>query len=723
MADDNYESKLILSGDSKGAEKALDRVHKGLKQTEDANRRVAREAQKASLLYADSMVEAARRVESEHRRTIESLKRITDGYRQARAEAGKVGGSGGGAGGALKSGALDIAREIGGGSPFAPLLEGAAEFTRGAIIAGGAAAAAGLAWQKLQEAIEASRQAAQERAKVVLDNAAIETEATRLLRDNQYAAAKALADSQLAEQTRLQGDIQRLEGLRDAAQAEHDATADLARKLLARTDIDEYTRQIEEKRQEFNATSEKVVSAYTVLNSELGTAAQQTEKFKSAMADFVEVDQERQRVADQTAAAIAALTKQEQALNQAYTQSAVARSAARGLADSREKQDRDIAAARAQEDLDAELARQEAAHQANLLAITQRGQDAIAAAYADINSAITRAAESAAAAQAQYDQAAIEAQREFDKERLRAQREFRQALERLEDEYNKRRFGAILDNDVLAFLEAQSGFKSDRRNLRSDRRDERADARQDFDDERAKEKAAHEARLTEIETELAEYIKAQAVKIADIQAKTEQELALAKAAYDEQLRLDQQRRDLIESREAADLKLKLDRRAEDRRIEDGQARAALQAALDRISEQKDAQNAALDEITLKARQLQQIAASIQFPTPTGSAGVSVPVPSSGSTYTPTPGSEKFYEDPRQGRAGGGNFGAGLNSVSSAGAARGGAPNVQFNITSAGAIGGREVAFIEDVQREVVKALTQYHAMLVNELGTEEGRRG
>lgn len=697
MADDSYESELILTGDSRGAEKALDSVIKKQRDAEKQTRALSAAGKKASADYAGAVTDASRQIETANKRAEDSLKRLIATQKQAKPARGGI------STGDLKSGAGEIAREVAQGSPLAPVLEGVASFTPVGIAAGIAAAGAAAALGQLQASLEKSREAAKQATERILENARTQDEINKLLTTGQYDAAQQAAIAELEKQTALQKEVQLLEQRRAELQAQYDQS-DLIGKLDFRGKIDDAVKSLEEKQVALQGQSEKTAAAYAALNTELGTSAKVAEQYNAAVTAFVEKDKERQAAEAALATTMASLIEQENALNQAYTRGVLARSLARGKQDSRASEDRDIAAERAQEDLDAALEQQATAHQENMLAIAERGQNAIADAQAAIVERQKQAAAQILALQTQYRDDTLAAESAFNRDRARALEDYqlqvaraaedlRDNLRKLREERDRAKASAILDNDVVAFLEAQSAFETSRRDTRRDARKESrrgsedfnlddSRAREDFAREQAERQAAHEARLVEIQRELAEYITAQNTKIAQIEAQTAQELELAQRAYEEQLRLDQEQRDLVNRRADEDLQRSLTRLKQDREAEDAAACIAHTEALGRIDTQRDAAVAAYDVLLAKTEELRQKALSLSF----GGAGSapSIPVPSSsGTPYIPTPGSEKFYEDPRQ--APGGKSSGGLGGISSASGAASAAPviNVQTRIMESG----------------------------------------
>lgn len=384
---------------------------------------------------------------------------------------------------------------------------------------------------------------------------------------------------------------------------------------------------------------------------------------QKATADLKTAESELTTVRQQHGAAIAQLSAQESSLNEQYTRSVIARSAARGLADSREKQDRDIADKTRADNLARQLAQDAIAHNKNLETIAKRGADAILAARADLAKRESDAVKQITAIRDAYRADEIKAQAEFAKSQRRELEKFRLDQKRLESAYKRSQLENLINNDVTGAILDRDAYRTDRRENRQDFRTGRRSSREDFDEQRQAAFEASQERIAEIQRELEEYRLATAAKIAQIETQTALDLASAQTAFDEKLRLDQERRDIEEQRETAALKLKLDRRAEDRRNEDALARAAHLSNVDRITELKIAQETALNTAIAKANEFKNVVESTQMPswvTNTTNFGnnLAPQLPPSGG-YTPTPDSDKFYQDPRQGQAGGGGFSAGF----------------------------------------------------------------
>lgn len=367
---------------------------------------------------------------------------------------------------------------------------------------------------------------------------------------------------------------------------------------------------------------------------------------EKATADLKTAESELANVRQQHGATIAQLKTQENELNQAYTRSVIARSAARGLADSRENEDRDIAAANRAADLQRQLAQDAIAHNKNLATIAQRGADAIISARVDLAKRETDSVKQIAAIQDAYRRDEIKAQADFAKQQRRDLADFRRDEARAQRDYKRSQLENLINNDVTGAILDQDAYNTDRRRNRQDFRRGRNREQADFDAERQAAFEATQEKIAEIQRELEEYRLATAAKIAQIETQTAADLEAAQAAHDEKLRLDQERRDIEEQREAAALKLKLDRRAEDRRNEDALARAAHLSSLDRITELKTAQETALNSAIAKANEFKNVVENIRV----GGTGQAAPIPTlpAYGGYIPTPGSDKFYEDPKQG---------------------------------------------------------------------------
>lgn len=475
--------------------------------------------------------------------------------------------------------------------------------------------------------------------------------------------------------------------------------------------VDEIARLREEMESaaETASDSQTRLKALTDVQKEYARQIRESEALK----DLEVAEKELDTVRQQHGVTLAQLKQQEDELNAAYKASAEARRASRELSDNRENEDRAIADKRAAEDLQRALEAQAEAHKANLLSIEKRAADAITAAREALAQKEIQAYQQIAAAQAAYQKKQAEDLRKFQLDQKRDLEDFRRAQKRAEQDYRRSQLENLINNDITGVILDEQSFNTDRRRGRQDFRRDRGRAQEDFDTEQQKQFEALQERIAGIQQELEAFRVATAEKIVQIEAQKVADLQAAQVAFEEKLRLDQEARDLQNQRDAEDLQLRLDRRAEDRRNEDEAARVALQSSLDRITQQKTAQDAALDSAIAKANAFKLIVESTRLPTgiaPT--PGVPVPTIPSYGGYIPTPGSDAFYEKPRplpvapapKGNAGGGGFGAGFSMPSSvAGGGRGGGQTINVYIDGKPA-GGANKPLVDAIAMGIREAI-------------------
>lgn len=552
-------------------------------------------------------------------------------------------------------------------APMQFLRENAGKAAIGLLSLGGAAlaiAALGFAIAQLQAAFAAAAKAAKEVTERQLANAQAQREINDLLSEGQFEAVQKRAQDALKEQTNLQADLANLERRRAELQTQYDQ-ADLVGKAGLRQQIDDVTAQIAEKGGEVQSAIEQTAVAFTALDSSLGQSAKTAEQYTKAVADFVQADTERKQAAEQTAAAVAALTAQEDELRSALEARRAEQQAALELQRQRDAEDatrnkarsdrdREIAESRAAEDLNKQLEAQAQAHKNNLLTIEKRAADAIIAARQALADREAQAFKQIADAQAAYQQKQAEDLRKFQADQKRALEDFQRDEQRARQDYRRSQLENLINNDVTAAILDEQSFKTDRRRGRQDFRTDRGRQREDFDTEQQKAFEALQERIAGIQQELEAFRVATAEKIIQIEAQKIADLEAAQFAFEEKLRLDQEARDLQAEREKADRarqllddiedrNIKMQRDAADRATIQEREDAALNEQLGRIQTQKDAQIAALDTLILKTEELRQKALALSF----GGAGAPVPLPSSSKTpYVPTPGSDAFYEKPR-----------------------------------------------------------------------------
>lgn len=338
--------------------------------------------------------------------------------------------------------------------------------------------------------------------------------------------------------------------------------------------------------------------------------------------DLKEAETELTTERDQHRAAVEALTEQEADLRAAYAERQRQQQEdldlqKRQLAE-REALDAEFADARAE--LDAQFASEDAARDATdrqaalqdkLAQITQDGNARIVDLYQQLSDKTADAQKRISELQADYATDSAKAQAEFEREALRRQREFNDRRRDIEQSYEDATLEGLLSNDVGSILRAQ---RDRTRGLEEVNRDESrasSDASEEFAREQAERKAALDARILDIQTELAEFQKSQAAKIEIERANIQTRLADEQAAFEasEALRIEQDTR--AREREAAytALEEELTRRkealtlaqdAERRAITEARELASLNAQLAKIDAKRDAELAALDAVISRA---------------------------------------------------------------------------------------------------------------------------
>lgn len=463
--------------------------------------------------------------------------------------------------------------------------------------------------------LDQARQAAEKDIEVEKTRARLLAEQAQALKDGDFSGAQKMAEDARKEINLLSAEKEAVLKLRDDAQKQYDslASGDLIGRSYWRAEIDTFNSELDRLGNTITENSSTAAHLEAALKSTAGQAAKTSEELKKQVA--IDVDVAKKRLAEEeklnkeyanSLATVAQLKQQQEDLNRTYRETSAAIIEQRKLEDARRNEDRAIAEKREQEDLDRALALQATQHADEMLAIAQRADDAILAARQSIVEKEIQTAKQAAALIAQYQADELKAVADFNKAQARQFEDYRKSRKRALEDQAASELEALIDNDIGAIITGRSRFKTDRRREREDFRDERARAREDFAAEREAAKAALDAKLADLATELTEYTNATNAKIAQIEAQKQADLLAAETAYQARLKLDEESRAIINQREEEDLALDASRRAQDRAAEDTARIVSHSLAMQQIAEKSAAETAIADGLLFKLQQVQTL---------------------------------------------------------------------------------------------------------------------
>ncbi|NIN36635.1 MAG: hypothetical protein GTO60_16690 [Gammaproteobacteria bacterium] len=245
-------------------------------------------------------------------------------------------------------------------------------------------------------------------------------------------------------------------------------------------------------------------------------------------------------------------------------------------------QDRAMRDRREQEDF-AETRQQ---HQKRLVDIEKDGAERIE----DIrNDAIEKEAEIVSKGQRSISDVIADSQnkladlrQDFNDQTIQRERNFQQRMEQLRQDFESREFDAILNNNIIAAMQAQRDFEQNQQREQEAFRQEQ-DERKAQRDERLQEiRIENEMRVQEIQASIQEELNAH-------RAATQERIQEEKAAISERVKAERESQDELEKQRRKRLK----RQEEDDALADERALRAHEEALRQIQEKEDAERKAL----------------------------------------------------------------------------------------------------------------------------------
>jgi hypothetical protein len=271
--------------------------------------------------------------------------------------------------------------------------------------------------------------------------------------------------------------------------------------------------------------------------------------------------------------------------------------AAQNLQETRASRNDAIKAARDEITLNQSLAKERASHFDKIEQIEQAGLDKTLELREQLSEGTEKAYDAIAdaAADAQAKQKAEDAA--FQKESLRAEQDFNREKARLERDAREAEFDAILGNDITALIQSRRKSQEQIGDATEDFGVEKERRSEDFTDERAAAAAETEAKISDMQLELAEFQANTQAKIAATEAATQSQIAAENAAFVAKQTADQAARDQQNQWREEDLRLKEQDRAEDAVLADAERQKALAADLEAI-DTEEARKAAANATAL-----------------------------------------------------------------------------------------------------------------------------